>query len=114
MHSSLLQVQSTEVSTTNSTTDLETLSTTNSTPIGGDSADPQSIGALAQAMRTQCAQLIGHTLVLIRNLVEACQKALRDRAALPGTCLYQSGVNFWHYKWQRFRGIRKSCDHLKL
>ena len=79
------QVQSTEVSTANSTTDLETLNNPNTTPPSGDSADPQSIGALARAMRTQCAQLVGHTLVLIRNLVEACQKALRDRAALPGT-----------------------------
>lgn len=49
-----------------------------------DSADPQSIGALARAMRTQCAQLVGHTLVLLRNLVEALQRALKERSVLPG------------------------------
>jgi hypothetical protein len=52
----------------------------------GDAGDPQSAGALARAMRTQCAQLVGHTLLLLRNLLEACQGALRDRGALPGRC----------------------------
>lgn len=50
----------------------------------GDSADPQSAGALARAMRTQCAQLVGHAMVLLRNLLEACQEALRERGSLPG------------------------------
>lgn len=50
----------------------------------GDVGDPQSTGALARAMRTQCAQLVGHLLVLLRNLLEACQGALRERGSLPG------------------------------
>lgn len=81
-------MQSTE-SGFSSTADLEGLAANSnanlaSTVPAGDGADPQSVGALARAMRTQCAQLVGHTLVLVRNLVEACQRALRDRAALPG------------------------------
>ena len=44
--------------------------------------DPQALGALARAMRTQCAQLIGHTLVLLRNIAEACRAALKARGAL--------------------------------
>lgn len=39
-------------------------------------------------MRTQCAQLVGHTLVLLRNLLEACQGALRERGSLPGKHVY--------------------------
>jgi hypothetical protein len=53
----------------------------------GDAGDPQSAGALARAMRTQCAQLVGHTLLLLRNLLEACQGVLRERGALPGKSL---------------------------
>lgn len=74
--------------------------TTAASPVGGtttaDSADPQSIGALARAMRTQCAQLVGHTMVLLRNLVEALQRALKDRNVLPGehTELYLRYVDF--------------------
>lgn len=79
-----MQVQSTEAPNA----DSDTAST--ASPLGGtttaDSADPQSIGALARAMRTQCAQLVGHTMVLLRNLVEALQRALKDRHVLPGEC----------------------------
>ena len=49
-----------------------------------EGADPQSIGALARAMRTQCTQLVGHLMVLLRNLTEACQGALKEKGSLPG------------------------------
>lgn len=81
----LLQVQNTEGIATDSATDRTAGAGAGT---GTDSADPQSIGALARAMRTQCAQLVGHTMVLLRNLVEALQRALKERHVLPGAFLF--------------------------
>lgn len=68
-----------------------------------EGADPQSIGALARAMRTQCTQLVGHLMVLLRNLTEACQGALKEKGSLPGefrqACFqYISTMRSWFYQ----------------
>lgn len=58
----------------------------------GDHHDPHSSGALARALRTHCAQLIGHVLLLLRQLTIACRTALQIKGAYltPNDELYHT------------------------
>jgi hypothetical protein len=60
-------------------------------PSHGRGEDPQAVDALSGALRTQCAQLVGHTMVLLRNIAESVTKALARRGCVvsKGDALFE-------------------------